>query len=60
MIFIAKVFAKLQTVKILVRKLSKKCRFRKRFDSQHGKVSKILTKSLSEQFYHVFHHSEGS
>ena len=35
LIVIAHVFPKLQTVKILVRPLSKKHRFRKRFDSQH-------------------------
>ena len=41
-------------MKILVRKLSKKRHFRKRFHSQHVKVSKVLAKSPSEQFYHVF------
>ena len=54
MIVIANVFLKLQTMKILDRKLSKKRRFRKRFDGQHVKVSKILAKSPSELFYHVF------
>ena len=58
MIVIANVFQKLQTLKILVRRLSKKGRFRKRFDSQHVEVSKILAKSPSEQFYSVFYHSE--
>ena len=54
MIVIANVFPKLQTVKILVRALSKKGRFTKRFDNQHVKVSQILAKSPSEQFYSVF------
>ena len=40
MIVMANVFPKLQTVKILVRPLSQKCRFRKRYDSQHVKCLK--------------------
>ena len=35
----ANVFPKLQTVKILIRPLCKKRRFKKRFDSQHMEVS---------------------
>ena len=54
MIVIANVFPKLQTVKILVRALSKKGRFTKRFENQHVKASQILAKSPSEQFYSVF------
>ena len=46
-------------MKIFVRKFSKKRRFRKRFDSQHVKVSKILAKSPSENIYHVFSSFEG-
>ena len=42
MIVIAHVFPRLQTVKISVRKLSKKHRFRKRFHSQYLKVCKIF------------------
>ena len=38
-IIIANVFRKSQTVKALVRRLSKKRRFRKRFDTQHVKAS---------------------
>ena len=45
MIFLANVFPKLQTVKILVRPLFKNGHFRKRFDSQHEKASQILAKS---------------
>ena len=44
MIVTAYVFQKLQTVKNLLRSLSKKRRFRKRFVSQHVKVSQILAK----------------
>ena len=54
MIVIANVFAKLEFVKILLRALCKKCRFRKRFDTQHVKVFQKLAKSPSEQFYSVF------
>ena len=39
MIVIANVFPKLQTVKILLRRLSKKGCYRTRCDSQHVKVS---------------------
>ena len=54
MFVIANVFAKLQTVKNLVRTLSKKRCFRTRFNSQHMKVSEILGKSWRECFCHVF------
>ena len=54
MIVIANVFPKLQTVKILVISLSKKCCFRTCFDSQHVKPSQILEKYPGEHFYHVF------
>ena len=53
MMVIANVFPKLQTVKILVRPLSKKRRFRKRFDRQHVKVSQILAKAPLQHIYHV-------
>ena len=54
MVVIANVFRTLQNMKILVRPLSKKRRFRTRFDSQHVKASKILAKSPWEHFYKVF------
>ena len=54
MIVTTNLFPKLQTVKILVRALSKNRRFRKRSESQHVKLFKILAKSPSEQFYSVF------
>ena len=53
MIAIANVFPKLQTVKILVRPLSKKRPFRTPFDSEHVKASQALAKSWWERFYHV-------
>ena len=54
MIVIAIVFRKLQTVTNFVRTLSKKCPFRRSFDSNHVKESEILPKSPWECFYHVF------
>ena len=45
MIVIVNVFPKLQTVKILVRALSKNRRFRACFDSHHVKASQMLAKS---------------
>ena len=54
MIVIANVFPKLHTVKILVRPLSKKRRFRTGSDSQHVEASAIFRKAPREHFYHVF------
>ena len=54
MIVIANVFPILQTLKNVVRPLSKKPHFRTRFDNQHVKASQILTKSPWECFCHVF------
>ena len=54
MIAIANAFPKLETVKNLVRTLSKKRRFRTSFDSQIVKASQTLVKSASEYFYHFF------
>ena len=53
MMVLANVSLKLQTVKILVRPLSKKRRFRKRFDCQHVEVSQILAKCPWQHTYHV-------
>ena len=47
MIVIANVFPKLQTVKNLLGSLSKKRRFRTRFDSRHAKASEILRISMT-------------
>ena len=60
MIVIANIFPKLETVKNLVRTLSKEQCFKTGFGSQHVKASQILAKSPWEHFYHVFHHSQGS
>ena len=54
MIIKANVFPNLQTVKNLLRDLSKKRRFGTRFDSQHAKAYQILVKSPWECFYFVF------
>ena len=54
MIVIANVFPKLDIAKKFVRTLSKKRRFRKRFDSELVKASQILAISQWEHFYHVF------
>ena len=54
MIVTVNVFAKLQTVKILIRPLSKKRRFRTRFDSEHVKASQMLREFPWEHFCHVF------
>ena len=54
MIIIAHGFPKLQTVKNLVRPLSKKRSFGTRFDSQLVKPSQILAKSPWEHIYQVF------
>ena len=44
----------LQTVKDLVRPLSKERRFRTSFDSEHIKVSETLVKHAWEHFYYIF------
>ena len=54
MIVIANVFAKIETLKILLRPLSEKRRFRTRLDSQHVKASQIIAKSQWERFCDVF------
>ena len=51
---IGNVFPKLETLKNLVRTLSKKHSFRTRFYRQHVKASQILATSLWQRFYHVF------
>ena len=53
-IVIANVFPKLQTVKDLVRRFSKKRRFRTSFNSQHVKELQTLVKSAWEHLYHIF------
>ena len=53
-ILIAPSFRELQTVKDLVRPLSKKHRFRIPFYSHHVKGSQTLVKSALEHFHHIF------
>ena len=54
MIVIANKFPKLQTVKYLVRPLTKKRRFRTSFDSQHVQGSQTFVKSSWKSYYHIF------
>ena len=58
MLVIPTLFPKLQTVKDLVRPLSKKHRFRAPFDSQHVKGSQTLLNCAREDFHHFFHPSK--
>ena len=53
-IVMANVFPILQTVKKLVRTLSKEQRFKTGFSTQHVKASQTPAKSQWECFYHVF------
>ena len=53
-IFIANVFAKLQSVKNFVRPLCKKRRFRTRFDRQLVNASQMLWKSPWDRLYQFF------
>ena len=53
-------FPKLQTAKDAVRQISNKPYFRTLSDSQHVNVSQILVESALQQFYQIFHRSEGS
>ena len=53
MTFIADLFAKLRTPKIVLRDMSKKCRFKGPFDWQHGKRVQTLLRSESEYRYHI-------
>ena len=54
MIVIANLFPILQTVKLLLRPLSKKRSLRTRFDSQHVEESQMPAKSPWEHLDHVF------
>ena len=53
MTLIAYVFWKLQTVKYVVKKMSKKPSFRTPFDSEHARGSQTLLKSARQHFYHI-------
>ena len=54
MALIAYVFQKLQTVKYVVRQMSKKSCFRRLFDKQYGKRAQTLLKSAQQQLYHSY------
>ena len=54
MIVIANVFPKLQTVKDLVKQLSRKHSFRTSFKNQRVNGCQTLVKSALEHFYHIF------
>ena len=54
MIVIANVFPKLQTVKYLVKPLSRKLLFRTSFDNQRINGYRTVVKSAREHFYHIF------
>ena len=54
MIVIPTLFPKFQTVKDLVRPISKKHRFRTPFDSEHVKLPEPLVKSSGEHFIIFF------
>ena len=54
MTLIAYVFQKLQTVKDVVRQMSKKSRFRRPFNKRHGKRSQTLLKSKRQHLYQIY------
>ena len=54
MIVLPNVFPKSQTLKALVKKLSRKRRFRTSFDNQNINGCQTLLKSAWEHFYHIF------
>ena len=54
MTLIAHAFWKLQTVKYMVRKMSKKFCFRRPFNKQHGKLAKTMLKDPLQHFYHIY------
>ena len=54
MTLIAYVFRKLQTTKNVVRQMSKKSHFRRRFNKRRGKRSQTLLKFDSQHLYHNY------
>ena len=50
----ANVFLKLETAKDMVRKMSKKARFKTPFYSQHARSSQTLLKSVTKCYYLAF------
>ena len=53
MTFMADLFAKLRTPKNVVRYMSKKSRFKRPFDLQHGKRVQTLLRSETQHRYHI-------
>ena len=53
-ILIVYVFWKSQTVKQVVRQISKKSCFRRPLNKQHGKWAKELLKSAQQQLFHIY------
>ena len=53
MTLIAELFPKLRTPENLVRYMSKKSRFQKPFDKQHGKLVQTLLRSGQQHCYHI-------
>ena len=51
---IAYVFQNFQTVKYVIKQMSKKPQFTTHFDSQHAKASQTLLKSATQHWYHLF------
>ena len=54
MTLIPYVFRNLQTVKNVVKQMSKKSCFRRLFDKQYGKRAQSLLKSAQQQLYHSY------
>ena len=54
MTLIPYVFRNLQTVKNVVKQMSKKSCFRRLFDKQYGKRAQALLKSAQQQLYHSY------
>ena len=50
---IADLFPKLRTPKNVVRYISKKSRFKRHFDGQHGKRVQTLLRSEPQHRYHI-------
>ena len=53
MTLIADLFPKLDTPKNVVRYMSKKSRFKRPFDRQHGKRVQTLLRSDPQHLYHI-------
>ena len=54
MTLIGNLFPKLRSPKNLVRYMSKKSRFKRQFDRQHGKRVQTLLRSEPQHRYHIY------